>query len=163
MLTMVLGGLWHGAAWTFVVWGAIHGSFLCVEHARRARRERLGLPDPPDTVRRRTLARVVTFHIVCLAWVYFRAESLSAAGGVLGRLVNPSHWFDPAPLVTLGVLLAIAVGLLEQYIPKDAMGRAMARFSRLAPVAQGAVLGVALLVTNTMGPAGVAPFIYFRF
>ncbi len=163
MITMVLGGLWHGAAWTFVVWGAIHGFFLCVEHARRTRRERLGLPDPVDTLRRRVVSRIITFNIVCLAWVFFRAESFSNAWDVLGRIVDFSSWLDPAPLVTVGVLLAIAAGMGEQYIPRDVMGRAMARFSRLAPMAQGAVLGVALLVTNTMGPAGVAPFIYFKF
>jgi alginate O-acetyltransferase complex protein AlgI len=163
MLTMLLGGLWHGAAWTFVVWGGIHGTFLCIEHARRSRRERLSLPDPPDTRARRIAGRVITFNIVCFAWVFFRAESFTNAGDILGRVVDFSSWTEPAPLVTVGVLLAIAAGMVEQYIPRDVMGRAMARFSRLAPVAQGAVLGVTLLITNTMGPSGVAPFIYFRF
>jgi D-alanyl-lipoteichoic acid acyltransferase DltB (MBOAT superfamily) len=163
MLTMIIGGLWHGAAWTFLVWGAIHGGFLCLEHARRTRREQLGLPEPPDTARRRALARLGTFHVVCFAWIFFRAESFDAAGQVLSRLVDPTHWFDASPLITVGVVLAIAAGLLEQYIPKDVIGRAMARFSRLAPAAQGVALGVALLLTNTMGPAGVAPFIYFQF
>jgi D-alanyl-lipoteichoic acid acyltransferase DltB (MBOAT superfamily) len=163
MLTMLLGGLWHGAAWTFIVWGAIHGGFMCVEHYRHARRETLGVPDPPDTVRRRIVRRLITFHIVCFAWVFFRAESFANAGQVLNRLIDPTHWFDAAPLITVGVLLAIAVGLAEQYIPRAAMARAMARFSHLAPVAQGVALGLALLLTNTMGPRGVAPFIYFRF
>jgi len=163
MITMVLGGLWHGAAWTFVVWGAIHGGFLSFEHWRHDRRLRLGRPDPPDNVLRRATARIITFHIVTFAWVFFRAESFSNAADVLDRLVDPAHWLDAAPLVSLGVILAIAAGLLEQYIPKDAMGRAMSAFSRLAPVAQGIVLGLSLLLTNTMGPSGVAPFIYFRF
>jgi alginate O-acetyltransferase complex protein AlgI len=163
MATMVLGGLWHGAAWTFVVWGAIHGGFLGIEHWRRDRRQRLELPDPPDTAMRRLGARLVTFHIVAFAWIFFRAESFSNAGDVISRLTDRSHWLDASPLVSLGVILAIAAGLLEQYIPRDAMGRAMAAFSRLAPVAQGVVLGFALLVTNTMGPSGVAPFIYFQF
>jgi alginate O-acetyltransferase complex protein AlgI len=163
MLTMVIGGLWHGAAWTFVAWGGIHGGFLCFEHARRAWREAHGRPEPPDTRRRRLVQRVITFHIVCFAWVFFRAESFNNAGKVLGRLIDSSHWFDAAPLLKLGVFLAIAAGLLEQFIPRDTLGRAMARFSRLAPVVQGLVLGVVLLLTNTMGPRGVAPFIYFRF
>ncbi|HEY8218346.1 MAG TPA: MBOAT family protein [Acidimicrobiia bacterium] len=163
MLTMLLGGLWHGAAWTFVVWGGIHGFYLSMEHLRRSRRERLGLPEPPDTLRRRWMQRIITFNLVCFAWVFFRSESLENAFDVLIRLVDPSHWFDPAPLVTLGVLLAIAAGLAEQYIPRGAWSRAMARFSYLAPAVQGVVLGVALLFTNTMGPSGVAPFIYFRF
>jgi len=163
MLTMLLGGLWHGAAWTFVVWGAIHGGFLAFEHSRRARREARGLPDPPDTRLRRMAARVITFHIVCFAWVFFRAESFTHASDILGRLFDPSHWLDRSPLVTGGVLLAIGVGIGEQYIPRVAIGRAVAAFSRMAPVMQGALLALALLVIDSLGPQGFAPFIYFQF
>jgi hypothetical protein len=105
----------------------------------------------------------VTFNIVCLAWVFFRADSFANAADVLTRIFNPAHWVQAAPLVTGGVLLAIAAGLVEQYIPRDALARAMSAFSRVAPVAQGVALGFALLLINTMGPRGVAPFIYFRF
>jgi D-alanyl-lipoteichoic acid acyltransferase DltB (MBOAT superfamily) len=163
VLTMVIGGLWHGAAWTFVVWGAIHGGFLALEHYRRGRRTALGLPPPSDTFIRRFVARFITFHIVCLAWVFFRAESFSNAGDVLARVFNPTHWLDGTPLVTTGVLLAIAIGLGGQFVPHDTTARILARFAQLAPAAQGAVLGVVLLVTDTLGPSGVAPFIYFRF
>jgi hypothetical protein len=107
--------------------------------------------------------RLVIFHVVCLAWVFFRAESFSNAADVLTRIFDPSHWSGAAPLVTGGVLLAIGAGLLEQYIPRGALARAMSGFSRLSPVAQGVTLGLVLLVTNAMGPRGVAPFIYFRF
>jgi hypothetical protein len=162
MATFVLGGLWHGAAWTFVVWGAIHGGFLSIEHWRRTAHGRHG-HRPADTWRRRFVQRIVIFHVVCLAWVFFRADSFTNASDVLGRIIDPSHWFHATPLITGGVLLAIAAGLVEQYIPRDAMARAMAAFSRLTPVAQGIALGFVLLITNTMGPRGVAPFIYFRF
>ena len=164
MLTMVLGGLWHGAAWTFVVWGGIHGGFLSLEHWRRERRQELGLPELPDTPWRRTGQRFIAFQIVCFAWVFFRAESFSNAWEVLGRLL-PWNWFATSPdaVVTFGVLLAIAIGIGSQYIPDRAMGRAMASFSRLSPVAMGVALGFFLLLTNTLGPRGVAPFIYFRF
>jgi len=163
MLTMVIGGLWHGAAWTFVAWGAIHGTFLCVEHWRRTRRQAGGLPDPTDTRARRVRARLITFTIVCFAWIFFRSESFTIAEQMLARLFNPAYWLDPSPLVTVGVLLAIAAGILEQYVPRRTWGRLMAKFSNLAPVAQGLMLGASLLVINTMGPRGVAPFIYFRF
>ena len=162
-LTFLVGGLWHGAAWTFVVWGAIHGGFLSFEHGRRSRRERLGLGELADTPGRRALQRLAIFHVVCFGWIFFRAESFSNAGAVLGRLFAFGHWFDAAPLVTVGVLLAIGAGIVEQYVPGHAYARAMAAFSRRSPVVQGAVLGVVLLLTNTMGPRGVAPFIYFRF
>jgi D-alanyl-lipoteichoic acid acyltransferase DltB (MBOAT superfamily) len=163
MLTFVLGGLWHGAAWTFVVWGAIHGTVLSFEHWRRSARTAQGLPDPPDTARRRWTERIVTFNVVCLAWIFFRAESFDRAIEYLVRMLNPANWLEASPLVTFGVLLAIAVGIGGQYVPRDVTGRLMARFSRLSPVGMGAVIGVALFVINTLGPRGVAPFIYFRF
>ena len=163
MITMVLGGLWHGAAWTFVIWGAIHGTYLSVEHWRRGRRERLGLPDKRDTIARRVTHRIITFNLVCFAWIFVRSESLDNAFDIIRQIVDPSHWLEPAPLITAGVIAAIAVGLIEQYVPRATWGRAMARFSHFAPVLQGLVLGVALLLINTMGPRGVAPFIYFRF
>jgi alginate O-acetyltransferase complex protein AlgI len=161
MLTMVLGGLWHGAAWTFVVWGGIHGGFLSLEHWRRERRTARGEPAPDDTPLRRIGQRLVTFHIVCLGWVFFRAESFENAREILTRLLW--HWNEPSPLVKLSVLAAVAFGIATQYVPRGAMGRAMAAFSHLSPAAQGVALGFALLVTNTLGPRGVAPFIYFQF
>jgi D-alanyl-lipoteichoic acid acyltransferase DltB (MBOAT superfamily) len=161
MLTMVLGGLWHGAAWTFVVWGAIHGSVLAFEHWRHEERIARGLPEPADTVMRRVFDRFLTFNIVCLAWVFFRADSFSNAGAVLSRVMF--HWGGHAALVTPWVLLAIAVGIGAQYIPTRAIAHAMSQFSRLSPVAQGVALGVGLLFINALGPRGVAPFIYFRF
>ena len=109
------------------------------------------------------MQQLVTFNLVCFAWVFFRSESLENAFQMLGRLLDPSYWFDASPLITVGVLVAIAVGLGEQYIPRHAWSRAMARFSYFAPALQGVVLGLALMLTNTMGPSGVAPFIYFRF
>jgi alginate O-acetyltransferase complex protein AlgI len=161
MLTMVLGGLWHGAAWTFVVWGGIHGSALAFEHWRHEERIARGLPEVEDTLGRRVLERFVTFQIVCLAWVFFRADSFSNAWEVLSRLFF--HWGGNAALVTPWVLLAIAVGIGSQYIPGRAVAHAMAQFSRLSPAVQGVVLGFGLLFINVLGPRGVAPFIYFRF
>ncbi len=163
MLTMVIGGLWHGAAWTFVLWGAIHGVAQSLEHWRRSVRAARGLPDPPDTAARRWAGRLVTFNVVCLAWIFFRAESVGSAFDYLTTMLDPGHWFQASPLVTGGVLLAVAVGIAGQFVPRAATARLMARFSRLSPVAMGFTIGVALLVINTLGPRGVAPFIYFQF
>ena len=72
-------------------------------------------------------------------------------------------WGEASPLVTLGVLLAIAVGIGSQYLPARIPGLIMARFSRLPVPAQAVVLAFALVLTSAMGPEGVAPFIYFQF
>ncbi len=158
MLTMLLGGLWHGAGWTFIVWGGIHGVGLALE---RWRRDRPGYVAPPDTFRRRTISRLITFNVVCLAWVFFRADSFATARDLLAGLFT--GWGEASPLVTGGVLLAIAVGIGSQYLPSRFPFAVMDRFARLPVVGQAAVLAAALMLTNTMGPEGVAPFIYFRF
>jgi D-alanyl-lipoteichoic acid acyltransferase DltB (MBOAT superfamily) len=154
MLTMLLGGLWHGAAWTFVVWGGIHGALLVAERRLRGRGPDL------DPVAARALGRLLTFHAVCLAWIFFRADSLGTAFSLLGRLVTGG---GAAPLVTVPVVLAIGLGIGVQYLPAGVMGRAVARFSHLAPALQGTALAAALVGIGVLGPQGVAPFIYYRF
>ncbi len=107
------------------------------------------------------MARLITFNIVCLAWVFFRADSFDSAWSLLTGLVD--GWGEPSPLVTSGVLLAIAVGIGSQYLPARFPYAVMERFGRLPVLGQAVVLAFALMVTNTLGPEGVAPFIYFRF
>ena len=161
MLTMLLGGLWHGAAWTFVIWGGIHGLGLVVGRIRHDRRVARGLPQPPDTAARRWVGRVLTFHIVCFAWVFFRADSFDRAGELLARLFTA--WGQPSPLVTGTVLLAIAVGIGSQYVPTRAITSAAERFRALPLPAQATAVALVLTIVDTLGPTGVAPFIYFRF
>jgi len=85
ILTMLLGGLWHGAAWTFVVWGLLHGAFLAVNHAFQALKPKL-----PRLIRSAWLAATLSIAITYLAtvigWVFFRAESLQAAWSMLGAM-----------------------------------------------------------------------------
>jgi hypothetical protein len=89
---MLLGGLWHGAGWTFVIWGALHGFYLSVFHGWHAWRERHkqrpGKPSWAGT----WCGRLVTFSLVMLAWVFFRADSFSAAWTMLGSLAGLHVW-----------------------------------------------------------------------
>jgi D-alanyl-lipoteichoic acid acyltransferase DltB (MBOAT superfamily) len=161
VITMLLGGLWHGASWTFVVWGGLHGSYLVYEHRRTERRQALGLPSEADTFRARVLQRIATFNLVCLAWIFFRAETFHDALTLIGRLF--AGWGAASPLVKPSVLLAIAVGIGMQYIPRLSLARIEAAFSRLRPVLMGITLGVGLLFIDALGPQGVSNFIYFAF
>jgi alginate O-acetyltransferase complex protein AlgI len=158
MITMLLGGLWHGAAWTFVIWGGMHGVALATERAFRERRvaRREGSAD-----RYIWLRRLVTFNFVCLAWIFFRSDSLSLAWQMITGLFT--RWGQPAPLVTFGVVVWIVVGIATQYLPARIPQGVMARLSRLNLAWQSLALGATLMLANAMGPQGVAPFIYFRF
>ena len=161
MLTMLLGGLWHGAAWTFVAWGGIHGVAQVAGHIRRERATAAGTPLGVPTGWRRARVELITFHVVCLGWLFFRADTFHAAFTLLNRLFTT--WSDPAPLVRLPVIAAIVGALALQYGPKGLGERIQATFGELGILAKGALLAGSLLVITTLGPPGVAPFIYYRF
>ena len=88
MITMMLGGLWHGAAWTFVVWGALHGAYLCINHAWNKFGPAIG---PRFAHAANVAAFILTFLCVVVAWVFFRADSLPAALHVLSKMADPTH------------------------------------------------------------------------
>jgi D-alanyl-lipoteichoic acid acyltransferase DltB (MBOAT superfamily) len=160
MITMMLGGLWHGAAWTFVAWGTIHGVGQVLGHLRRGRRVARGLEPLPGGAVRIAVQRLVTFNVVCLAWVFFRSDSIATALTMIKRLFTA---WGPAPLVTPLVVLTVVGTIALQYLPRDLIGQTQAVFARQRLGVQGAILGVVLLGITTLGPQGVAPFIYYRF
>ena len=165
MLTMLLGGLWHGASWTFVVWGGLHGVYQCVgpwRNGRRAAEEAAGTRRPSSVPPRLrpVLAWLATFNLVCLAWVFFRAESFASAFAVLRGLFDIT---DLAPLPSVGLGAVVGGMLAAQFTPRRLALEAKAGFSRLAPVLQGALLAVGFVCIDALGPVGVAPFIYFQF
>ncbi len=161
MITMVLGGLWHGAAWTFVIWGALQGVGQSFGHIRRLVRERRGLPGVADGPVRIWVQRFLTFQFVCLGWVFFNASGTAQAFAVLGRLVH--GWGQASPLVTPLLVLVVAGTIASQFVPELTVSRLQAAFSRQKTAVQVGILGFALLGITTFGPVGVAPFIYYRF
>jgi alginate O-acetyltransferase complex protein AlgI len=160
MATMLIGGLWHGAAWSFVIWGGLQGAWLAIGRYRREH----GLATDAVTGWALWRKRIITFNLVCFAWIFFRSGSengLSTAWEIIERLFN--NWGAASPLVSSGVLLAIAVGIGTQYLPARIPQVIMARFSQARVAVQIVVLALVLMVSHAMGPQGVAPFIYFQF
>jgi alginate O-acetyltransferase complex protein AlgI len=151
MITMVLGGLWHGAAWTFVLWGALHGTALVTEH----------LVGPERIERVPVWVRwFVVFHLIVLGWILFRSPSLDVAGTFLSRLVSPGAATLWTPAVVGAVLLVVGLQLL----PPRPLEALRLRLEGLRPAALGLGLAaVILLVASTVPSQGVPPFIYFQF
>jgi hypothetical protein len=149
MITMLLGGLWHGAAWTFVLWGALHGAGQVIE---RALDGRLGLP---------VIVRwLITFHVVVLGWILFRSPDLSIAGQMLRQLADPG----PATLWSAPVLAAVTLVIGLQLLPTQPISRLRLRVEALRPAPLGVALAlVVVLVAATVPSQGVPPFIYFQF
>src|SRR4051794_27632034 len=149
MITMLLGGLWHGAAWGFILWGAIHGVALVIEHQFRGK---VRLPRP--------LAWFLVFNIVCLAWIPFRAPDLTLAGSFAARFL---HW-GPATMWTAPVVIVTFLVIGLQLLPSRPMDALRVRFEGLHPIALGTSMAcVILLVAATVSSQGVPPFISFSF
>jgi D-alanyl-lipoteichoic acid acyltransferase DltB (MBOAT superfamily) len=155
MITMLLGGVWHGAAWKFVVWGGLHGAGLVAERALEPLLGRL-----PESQLGRIAATLVVFHIVCLAWIFFRADSLATAWTYLGALVAATPGIAQLTPFTLGL---VTLGLAAQFVPPKAAASTAQALARLPAWAQGAVAATGIAAIDALGPDGVAPFIYFQF
>ena len=161
MITMLLGGLWHGAAWHFVVWGGLHGVYLAIGHWKTGMRKTGRLAEPPDTVWANALKTITTFTLVCIAWAFFRADSVATALDLLGRVLQ--GWNTPTELITVQVVLWIVVGLATQFVPHAPAERIRAGLARWRAVPLGVAAALCLFILTTLGPRGVAPFIYFQF
>jgi len=154
-ITMVIGGLWHGASWNFVVWGALHGIGLVVV---RLWQTRTGTAKATGIWRYVNI--FVTFHFVAFAWIFFRAANLETAHEVLSRIGSLSV---SGANVTGSLVLIIAIGALAHYVPKKWYDFSLELFVRAPFYAQALVL--ALLVTGLryVAQTGATPFIYNKF
>ncbi|MEN0063369.1 MAG: MBOAT family O-acyltransferase [Myxococcota bacterium] len=158
MLTMLLGGLWHGASWTFVVWGGLHGLLLIVERVVRRM-------VPPHEVMDRPIGRIwgmlLTFAAICFTWVFFRADTLDRAlhicGAMMGllsgeRMVGLVDFSIVAPLMAA---MVVGHGFMRNRTLEEVAGR-------LSPVGLGVIIaGLLLLIFAT--PGMDRAFIYFQF
>jgi D-alanyl-lipoteichoic acid acyltransferase DltB (MBOAT superfamily) len=156
LLTMLLGGLWHGAAWTFVAWGLLHGGGLAIERAIDER----SIEPVNQKPFRRFLRGFLTFHLVCAGWVFFRSVDMERAFEVFAALGN--SWTS-APSMNWGIAAVLLIGLLMQTSTVGKFDRFWKQFSTLPAVLQGAVIAIAVVGMDLLGPDGVAPFIYFQF
>ena len=155
IITMFLGGLWHGAAWTFVAWGLLHGGGLAVERVmdqKSAAKETKKLG--------RFLRGFFTFHLVCAGWVFFRSVDLDRAFEVFAALGN--SWTS-APSMNWGIASVLLIGVVIQTCKVGTFDRFWDHFTTLPAIVQGISVAVAVVGMDLLGPDGVAPFIYFQF
>src|SRR5215467_9756405 len=154
MLTMVLGGLWHGANWTYVVWGGLHGGGLAGE--REWFRAKTGRPGPVWVWMR----RIFIFHMVCMAWIFFRAPSMAAAWAMLKGLTKWS-WRPEFPSAFMFLaLFTIPLFLLDLFLERTGDEYAFESWALRPRVAFG--LACALIIAF-LGANEANAFIYFRF
>lgn len=157
-ITFLLGGLWHGAGWTFIAWGALHGVYLSVERMIHRWAERRGIAW--TGLGPAILQRVIVWHLVCLSWLFFRGQSFADAMEMLRAM---GRWSAPVERLAPAVVVMLVIGYCTQLLDGARCERAWNAYGRLHPVWQGVLAALALTVILGLGPKGVAPFIYFQF
>jgi D-alanyl-lipoteichoic acid acyltransferase DltB (MBOAT superfamily) len=155
IIVMLLGGLWHGIGWTFVVWGLLHGVGLAglrVYQTWRGRRT--------PTTFRRWASIFFTFNYVCLAWVFFRAPDTGTALEVLGRLGSMTFSINNITWTMVGVM---AAAVAAHSIPTKWFDQTVEAFGEAHFVVQGAALASVVLLIEFLSGRGATPFVYSNF
>ncbi len=157
MITMVLGGLWHGASWNFIIWGLIHGTMLCL-HRIWMWTGGHGKASDAMPLWKWVPLSAINFHVVCVTWVFFRARTLDQSLNVLGRVFTGAEglmvpWLLPAILIPALILIQLVqtrVSIIDQLV----------RHPRLSRLLIYLGLALVLAIVTTSRPAD---FIYFVF
>ncbi|SPE40751.1 Membrane bound O-acyl transferase, MBOAT family protein [Candidatus Sulfopaludibacter sp. SbA3] len=157
ILTMLLGGLWHGFAWTFAIWGLLHGTMLAAIRAWWAWR---GRPKQPASPLRRAAAVFGTYQFVCLTWIFFRAANVRDAFAMLSRIGSLTIGLENITLPFTAVLLCSAALL---FVKKQWYTAAMDAFALRPFYVHAAALLMVAAAIQLLGGQASAPFVYSRF
>jgi alginate O-acetyltransferase complex protein AlgI len=159
MITMLLGGLWHGANWTFVVWGGLHGVYLAAE---RWIRERTGVAGDPAGPWNRLALALLTYVLVNVTWVFFRAESFEGAARVLSGMLGLAPEAEPVlPTIYMFKVAVIVTGILiVQWLMRN---RTLEDVVSRAPWWVTGAIAAAMLFAVIIAQGSGEAFIYFQF
>ncbi|HBF88887.1 MAG TPA: MBOAT family protein [Bacteroidales bacterium] len=161
LITMILGGLWHGANLRFIVWGAIHGLSL-VTHKIWIR---IFKPKEKISIVRRFFAILFTFHTVTFSWIFFRAENMNVANQMFEQILKhfqPQLFFDILEAYRL-VLILMALGLIGHWLPSMWKEKIRGWFIKSHIVVKLIVVVLFVLVAYQIKSSAIQPFIYFQF
>jgi D-alanyl-lipoteichoic acid acyltransferase DltB (MBOAT superfamily) len=157
IITMAIGGLWHGASWTFLIWGLWHGTGLAAQRWWQVVRGNPTLSVHPAV---RFLKGLLTFHFVLLGWIFFRAANLATAWDVFAQIGSGTVSFLN---ITPGFLLVAAIAAGAHYLPKRWYDWSVLLYSRSPFYAQAAAMALLVVAIQYVGATGAVPFIYNRF
>ncbi len=163
-LTMLIGGLWHGAAWKFVVWGGLHGIALSIE---RLLKSYIKIPQNIFTrIFTCIIGIILTFHFVTFAWIFFRAQDFSTAIELIGMIsqldFNAEHWVSVV-LAYKNVFIVLLSGFIMHFLPNWFVQWLQKVFTAMPIFAKALVIGFVLWLVHATASSEIQPFIYFQF
>jgi alginate O-acetyltransferase complex protein AlgI len=156
LITMVLGGLWHGQSWNFAIWGALHGLGLVVVRLWQIRTG----SKPAASAVWRFASIFLTAQYVAFAWIFFRAPNLETAGQILARIGSGTVSFAN---ISTGLWLILAIAVVAHYIPKNWYEVSVNLYIRAPFYAQAMALAALVIGLQYVAQTGAAPFVYQRF
>lgn len=159
LITMLLGGLWHGAALRFIIWGAIHGVVLAIEKMW------MSVVKVPANKFTRFLGIIVTFHIVCFSWIFFRADNMEIVSQVLNQIFLNFHPEIIGNFIhgyKLVVILMLS-GFILHFIPKRIENSFGSLVNRSPFVLKVVYLSLIIILVIQIRSSEIQPFIYFQF
>ncbi len=168
IIVMLLSGLWHGAAWTFIAWGLFHGLLLCGHRLYTEARQRFFKrpkqatpPAPAVALLNRFVNIFVVFHLVCLGWLLFRAESMSQVGSILNRMLTDFR-VTPFALSSLAMIVFYAAPLVvyEFWLERK---QDLLELTHVNWLARGLAYSYCVLMLWFFPPPVSNVFIYFQF
>jgi len=156
VITMTLGGLWHGPSWNFVVWGLLHGVGQVIV---RLWQIKFG-PKPAESPFWRVMSIILTFHYVCFCWIFFRAGTWQGAMDVLERIGSLSASFSN---ISIPLAVVLTIGILAHYMPKKWYDFTTDLYARSPFFLQAAAMVALVIAIQYIATTGSAPFIYVNF
>ncbi|WP_099462867.1 MBOAT family O-acyltransferase [Parabacteroides provencensis] len=164
LITMLLGGLWHGASVSFILWGALHGIALAVDKFFIGNFGFKQLGAEMKSLNR-IAGILITFHLVCFGWILFRASSMKVVGEVLTQIFTNFHpeVFMQFVMGYKGVFILMVIGYILHFMPKKTENWLQGVVTRSPLLLQAAILAAAIFIVVQFKSAGVQPFIYFQF
>lgn len=162
MLTMLLGGLWHGASWRFIIWGGLHGLALTVHkfYHSRFKKKIAGY-----SAWRNFVSVMITFHFVCFCWIFFRAANMVTVGEILGQIFYHFNLalFPEFVQSYKVVMMLMVIGYLLHFIPKEAELAAQETITAMPLAGKAAFMVAVIILVIQTKSSGIQPFIYFQF
>ena len=164
LITMLLGGLWHGAALRFILWGAIHGVALAV-HKFLINNFGFKATGADMSPLKRVTSTIFTFHIVCFSWIFFRADTMAKAGEILARIFTQ---FQPGVFLQFVsgyhiIFILMVTGYIVHFMPKKTDLFLQKTVTVMPLWAKAVLLSITIFIVIQMKGAEIVPFIYFQF
>lgn len=161
-ITMLLGGLWHGADTRFIIWGALHGGALALH---KFWLDITGTKGKAPTGISKFLGQVITFHFVCFCWIYFRAQDMATINKIFAQITSAFQFANIPEMITgyADIFRLMLIAYVVHWLPRSLKNDLVTWFTRMPEIVKAILISIVVIVLYQASTSAVKPFIYFQF